>query len=66
MDWDKETAQRSIALLLTLDFELACPSHGNPVRKETLATQFAKGVSQVKRETMKKVLILLRLFRPGG
>jgi glyoxylase-like metal-dependent hydrolase (beta-lactamase superfamily II) len=46
MNGDKEAAQRSIAFFLTLDFELACPSHGNPVRKETLVTQFAKGVSQ--------------------
>ena len=46
MNWDNEMARRSIALLLSLDFDIACPSHGDPVRKETLVTQFTKGVSR--------------------
>jgi glyoxylase-like metal-dependent hydrolase (beta-lactamase superfamily II) len=44
MNWDNDAARRSIAFLLSLDFDIACPGHGNPVQKETLLTQFTKGV----------------------
>jgi hypothetical protein len=36
MNWDNEIARRSIGLLAALDFEIACPGHGDPVERSTI------------------------------
>jgi glyoxylase-like metal-dependent hydrolase (beta-lactamase superfamily II) len=46
MNWDNTAARRSLRLLAEIDFETACPGHGEPVKKEVLLTQFPKGVQQ--------------------
>jgi glyoxylase-like metal-dependent hydrolase (beta-lactamase superfamily II) len=40
MNWDNRAARRSLMLLTELEFEIACPSHGEPVNKERLLAQF--------------------------
>jgi glyoxylase-like metal-dependent hydrolase (beta-lactamase superfamily II) len=44
MNWDNEIARRSVGLLVTLDFEIVCPSHGDPVKKGKTLTQFIEGI----------------------
>jgi glyoxylase-like metal-dependent hydrolase (beta-lactamase superfamily II) len=44
MNWDNEAAWRSIGLLAALDFEIVCPSHGNPVEKGPTLTRFIERV----------------------
>ncbi|MHB9291660.1 putative Hydroxyacylglutathione hydrolase [Hollandina sp. SP2] len=34
MNWNNTAARRSLGLLAEIDFEIACPSHGEPVRKK--------------------------------
>jgi glyoxylase-like metal-dependent hydrolase (beta-lactamase superfamily II) len=46
MNWDNAAARRSLMLLTELEFEIACPGHGEPVKKERLLAQFPKGVRQ--------------------
>jgi glyoxylase-like metal-dependent hydrolase (beta-lactamase superfamily II) len=46
MNWDNTAARRSLMLLTELEFEIACPSHGEPVNKERLLAQFPKGGRQ--------------------
>jgi glyoxylase-like metal-dependent hydrolase (beta-lactamase superfamily II) len=47
MNWDNEAARRSIGLLSTIDFEIVCPSHGDPVEKGAALIQFIEGVQQL-------------------
>jgi glyoxylase-like metal-dependent hydrolase (beta-lactamase superfamily II) len=47
MNWDTQQAKQSIGLLKNIDFDLACPSHGEPVKKDIQLLQFIEGVQTV-------------------
>jgi glyoxylase-like metal-dependent hydrolase (beta-lactamase superfamily II) len=47
MNWDTQQAKQSIKLLKNIDFDLACPSHGEPVKKDRQLLQFIEGIQIV-------------------
>jgi glyoxylase-like metal-dependent hydrolase (beta-lactamase superfamily II) len=47
MNWDTQRTKQSIGLLKNIDFDLACPSHGDPVKKDGQLLQFIEGIQTV-------------------